>query len=104
MWTAQEANAAHLHSLGTTRSADEPRMCVADHEASVGSTNRRGVRCVRSVASARSLYQQPGLRWDHRSSFETMIDSVGFVVPAGEGIAGSASRDPVRAARGVTCK
>ena len=53
----------HVRILSdTTRSADEPRMCGADHEASVGSTNRRDARCLRSVASARSWYRQLG--WD----------------------------------------
>src|SRR5664279_1843723 len=102
MWTAQEANAASPHSVGTIRSAGEPRMCVADHEASVGSTNRRGARCLRFAASARSLHQQPGRQWDYRSSSETVVDSVGFVVREGEGTAGAPSRYPVRAARSAT--
>src|SRR5271157_4152444 len=102
MWTALEANVARPHSVGTIRSADEPRMCVADHEAWVGSTNRRDARCVQSVAIVRSLYRQPGLGSDYRSSSETRGDRVGFVVPAGGGIAVSTSRYRVRAARGAT--
>jgi hypothetical protein len=90
------------NSVGTIRSADEPRMCVADHEAWAGSRNHRDARCVRSVTSARSLYRQPVPGSGYRSSSETMVDSVGFVVPAARGIPRSASRDPVRAARGVT--